>query len=338
MNETPGTTRSREIRFAKRPEGTPTVETFAMAEVDVPPPGPGEVQVRNLWMSVDPYMRGRMTTRKSYVPPFVLGEVLQGGAVGTVTASNCEGFKPGDLVQTMLGWREVFNAEAKAVQKAPDVALPPEALLGVAGLPGLTGYVGLTKVISIEAGDVIFVSGAAGAVGSVVCQVAKIRGAIVIGSAGGEDKCAFLREIGVDRVIDYKAEADLAGALSMAAPDGIDAYFDNIGGSHLEAALANAKPFARFALCGMISQANAVSGGGPANIGNAVRQRIRLQGFIVSDHFDQMPAFVQEMADWIAAGQVKWRQTIDVGIEAAPAAFLKLFAGDNSGKMLVRLS
>ena len=202
----------------------------------------------------------------------------------------------------------------------------------------MTGYVGLTSIIDIRAGETILVSGAAGAVGSVVCQIAKIRGATVIGSAGGAEKCAFLREIGVDRLIDYKAEAELDRALATAAPEGIDAYFDNVGGTHLEAALANAKPFARFAMCGMISQSNATSGGGPANIGEVVRRRLRLEGFVVSDHWTKMPAFVEEMAGWIAAGEVKWRQTVDEGIEAAPKAFLKLFSGDNIGKMLVRLS
>ncbi len=332
------TIRSREVRFASRPDGIPTAETFAFAEIEVPPPAEGEVQVRNLWMSVDPYMRGRMTTRKSYVPPFVLGEVLQGGAVGRVVASRSDGFATGDLVQSMCGWREAFNAKAAALTLVPRTGLPAEAMLGIAGLPGLTAFIGITEVAKVGAGDVVFVSGAAGAVGSVACQIAKIRGATVIGSAGGSTKCDFLREIGCDAVIDYKAAEDLTSALADAAPKGIDVYFENVGGIHLEAALEAANPFARFALCGMISQSNATSGSGPANLGDAVRKRLRLQGFIASDHFDRIPSFVEAMADWVAKGRIKWRQSVDEGIEAAPAAFLKLFSGDNFGKMLVRLS
>ncbi len=329
---------SREVRFARRPEGTPTLDTFAMAVVEVPPPPAGQVRVRNLWMSVDPYMRGRMTTRESYVPPFRLGEPLEGGAIGRVEDSACEGFAAGDLVQSMLGWREAFNAPPSALTKVPPTNLPPEALLGVAGLPGLTAFVGVDRVVKLRAGETLFVSAASGAVGSVACQIAKIIGATVIGSAGGADKCAFLREIGVDRAIDYKAETDLAAALAAAAPQGIDAYFDNVGGTHLEAALQSAKPFARFALCGMISQYNQAEGAGTRQLRLAVPKRLRLEGFIVSDHFDLMPQFVGRMAGWVADGTVKIHQTVDDGIESAPAAFLKLFSGGNLGKMLVRLS
>ncbi len=332
-----GLTSSREIRLKSRPPATPTPDDFELATVPLAPPGAGEVQIRNLFMSVDPYMRGRMTTRKSYVPPFQIGEPLQGGAVGEVTASEAEGFAPGDLVQSMLGWREAFNAPAASLQKLPRLDLPPEAYLGVAGMPGLTAYVGLLRVAGLKPGETVFVSAASGAVGLVVCQIARIKGATVIGSAGGAEKCAFLSEIGVDHVIDYKAETDLGAALQRAAPDGIEVCFDNVGGAHLEAALDNAKPFARFALCGMISRYNGGDLPGPANIMLAVGRSLRLEGFIVSNHFDLMPAFVEEMAGWLAAGRVKYRQTVDVGIENAPAAFLKLFTGENFGKMLVKL-
>ena len=328
---------SREIRFASRPEGTPTPDNFALAVTEVPTPAAGQVQVRNLWMSVDPYMRGRMMTRESYVPGFRLGEALEGGAIGRVEASACADFAPGDLVQSMLGWREAFNAPPSALTKVP-TTLPPEALLGAAGLPGLTAFVGLDKVIQLRAGEVIFVSAASGAVGSVACQIAKVVGATVIGSAGGAAKCDFLREIGVDHVIDYKAATDLAAALAAAAPRGIDAYFDNVGGAHLDAALQSAKPFARFALCGMISQYNQTDGTGPQNLRLAVTKRLRLEGFIVSDHFAMMPRFVDRMAGWVAEGAVKIHQTVEHGIENAPVAFLKLFSGGNFGKMLVRLS
>ncbi len=329
---------SREIRFASRPEGMPTPDNFAMAVTEVPPPAAGQVQVRNLWMSVDPYMRGRMMVRESYVPGFRLGAALEGGAVGRVEASACQDFSPGDLVQSMLGWREAFNAPPSALTKVAPTGLPPEALLGAAGLPGLTAFVGVDKVIKLQAGDVIFVSAASGAVGSVACQVAKVVGATVIGSAGGAAKCAFLRKIGADHVIDYKAEPDLAAALAAAAPQGIDAYFDNVGGAHLDAALQSAKPFARFALCGMISQYNQSEGTGPQHMRLAVTKRLRLEGFIVSDHFTMMPDFVARMAGWVAGGAVRVHQTVEHGIENAPAAFLKLFSGGNFGKMLVRLS
>ncbi len=247
---------SREIRLKSRPVGMPSAENFELATVTVPDPAPGEVQVKNIWMTVDPYMRGRMVDRASYIPPFQLGEPLQGGAIGEVSASNDSRLKPGDLVSTMFGWRESFNAPAANLQKLDASGLPPQAFLGIAGMPGLTAWVGLLKIAVPKPGDVVFVSAAAGAVGSVVCQIAKTRGHTVIGSAGGADKGAFLKQIGVDHVIDYKATSNLTEALLQAAPNGLDVYFDNVGGEHLDAALAAANRFARFALCGMISQYN----------------------------------------------------------------------------------
>jgi NADPH-dependent curcumin reductase CurA len=206
-------------------------------------------------------------------------------------------------------------------------------------MPGLTAYAGLLRVAALKEGDVVFVSAAAGAVGQIVCQIAKVKGNTVIGSAGGAEKVAYLKELGVDHVIDYKAEPDLTAALLRAAPGGIDVYFENVGGQHLEAALMAAKPFGRFALCGMISQYNATDiGPGVHGLIMAVGKQLRLEGFIVSSHADMQPAFVADMSSWIAAGKVKWRETVEVGIENAPAAFLKLFKGENLGKMLVRLS
>jgi len=239
---------SREIRLKNRPVGLPTPEDFELATVEPKPPGPGEVQVRNLYMSVDPYMRGRMYDRPSYVPPFQLGKPLEGGAIGEVVASNDPGLRPGDLVSSMLGWREAFVAPAASVQKIDARGLPPQAFLGVVGMPGLTAYVGLLRIAALKEGDVVFVSAAAGAVGSVACQIAKIKGHTVIGSAGGAEKVAFLKEIGVDHVIDYKKTPDLTQALRAASPGGIDVYFDNVGGDHLDAALATARTFGRFAV------------------------------------------------------------------------------------------
>ncbi|MGI8840734.1 MAG: NADP-dependent oxidoreductase [Caulobacteraceae bacterium] len=331
-------TTSREIRLKSRPSGTPTADNFELAEVTLADPGAGEVQVRNTWMTVDPYMRGRMNDMKSYAPPFQIGEAMQGGAVGEVVASNDPALKAGDQVQSFLGWREAFNAPAAAVQKLDTHGLPPQAFLGVAGMPGMTAYVGLLKIAALKDGDVVFVSAAAGAVGQVVCQIAKLKGHTVIGSAGGAEKAAWLKEIGVDHVIDYKAEPDLTAALTRAAPDGIDVYFDNVGGAHLEAALMAARPFGRFALCGMISQYNAADmGAGTRGLILAVGKQLRLEGFIVSSHYDLLPAFLDDMAGWIADGKVKWRETVEEGIENAPAAFLKLFKGENLGKMLVKL-
>ncbi len=331
-------TTSREIRLKSRPVGLPTADNFELATVDLPDPGPGQVQVKNTWMTVDPYMRGRMNDAKSYVPPFQIGEALQGGAIGEVIASNDPSLKRGDLVQSFFGWREAFNAPAAALQKLETHGLPPQAFLGHAGMPGLTAYVGLVRIAEMKAGDVVFVSGAAGAVGSVACQIAKLKGHTVIGSAGGPVKAAFLKEIGVDHVIDYKAERDLTAALMRAAPSGVDVYFENVGGAHMEAALAAANPFARFALCGMISQYNDVElTGGVRNLFFAVAKSLTLKGFIVSNHTDMQAEFARELSGWVAAGKFQSRETVKEGIENAPAAFLGLFSGENLGKMLVRL-
>ncbi|RYG00502.1 MAG: NADP-dependent oxidoreductase, partial [Caulobacteraceae bacterium] len=286
-------TTSREVRLKSRPVGLPVADNFEVATVTLPDPGPGEVQVRNTWMTVDPYMRGRMNDVKSYSPPFALGEVMQGGAVGEVIASNDAGFQVGDLVQSNYGWREAYNAQASMVQKLDTFGLPPQAFLGVAGMPGMTAYAGLLRIAALKEGDVVFVSAASGAVGSVVCQIAKIKGHKVIGSAGGPEKVKFLKEeLGVDVAIDYKATPDLMKALEEAAPEGIDVYFENVGGEHLEAALNSARPFGRFALCGMISMYNATTPPpGPRNIAQAVGKQLRMEGFIVSSHYDMLPSF-----------------------------------------------
>jgi NADPH-dependent curcumin reductase CurA len=332
-------TTSREIRLKSRPAGLPTPANFELASVEVPDPAQGEVTVKNLWMTVDPYMRGRMNDAVSYTPPFQLGQAMQGGAVGEVVASKADALKPGDLVSSFFGWREAFNAPAGALEKLETHGLPPQAFLGAAGMPGLTAYVGLLKIAALKDGDVVFVSAAAGAVGQIVCQIAKLKGHTVIGSAGGAEKIAYLKEIGVDHAIDYKAEKDLTAALMRAAPGGIDVYFDNVGGTHLEAALVAAKPFARFALCGMIAGYNATDlGEGVRGLMMTVGKQLRLEGFIVSSHNDVAPAFRRDFAEWAAQGKIKWRETVEQGIERAPDAFLKLFSGENVGKMLVKLA
>ncbi len=334
---------SSEWALASRPVGMPNLSDFEMRKTDVPAPADGEIQVRNSWMSVDPYMRGRMYDRESYVPPFQIGETLQGGSVGTVVASAHPDFSEGDLVSSMAGWREAWTAAPASVgaTKMPKTGLPDSALLGVAGMPGLTAYAGLLRVAGLKEGDTVFVSGAAGAVGSTVVQIAKIRNCTVIGSAGGADKCALVRELGADHVIDYKKHDSydsLVGALKAAAPKGIDVYFDNVGGDHLQAAIEVARPIARFAVCGMISQYNATEPvPGPYNMIQVVGKQLSIRGFIVSSHVDMQPQFLKDMSDWIQSGKMKFEETVMEGIETAPEAFLGLFQGRNTGKMLVKL-
>lgn len=330
--------------LAARPVGDPKPSDFQMLSETAGAPKDGEIQVRNSWMSVDPYMRGRMRDVASYVPPFQIGEVMQGGAVGRVTASGHPDYAEGDLVTSMLGWREAWTAapEAAMARKLPETGLPESAFLGVAGMPGLTAYAGILRVAELKEGDTVFVSGAAGAVGSTVVQIAKIKGATVIGSAGGPEKCAMVKSLGADEVIDYRETGDLRGlitALNKAAPRGIDVYFDNVGGDHLTAAIECARPFARMALCGMISQYNSTeTTPGPHNIIMAVGKQLKLQGFIVSSHADMQDAFLKDMAEWIPAGKMKFEETVMEGIAKAPDAFMGLFSGANTGKMLVKLT
>jgi NADPH-dependent curcumin reductase CurA len=329
---------SREIRLERRPVGSPVLEDFSLHTVEVPAPAEGLVRVRNLWMSVDPYMGGRLyDNHDSYVPPYRLNHPLDGGAVGVVVDSADSQFKPGDIVFSQYGWREIYNAPAKRLRRIDTDGLPPEAFLGIAGVTGRTAYVGLFSIGQIKAGETVYVSAAAGAVGSAAVQMAKIAGCTVIGSAGGKEKCDYLRSIGADHVIDYKSE-DLEAALKAAAPEGIDFYFDNVGGPQLEAALNAMKTFGRIALCGMISQYNESGVSGPGNIVQILAKRLTVRGFILGDHEDERPAFERDVRDWIKSGQLKWQQTVEHGIANAPAAFLKLFKGGNIGKMVVKLS
>jgi NADPH-dependent curcumin reductase CurA len=330
--------RAREIRLKSRPVGMPTLENFEIAEIDAPQPEAGQALVRNLWMSVDPYMRGRMYDRPSYVPPFRIGEALQGGAIGEVVASGDPGFKKGDLVESMLGWREAFVAPVAMLNKLPAADAPPQAFLGVLGMPGLTAYAGLLEIGQPKAGETVFVSGAAGAVGSVVCQIAKIKGCAVVASVGSDAKARWLKEAGIDQVVNYKA-GELLAAVRAAAPNGIDVYFDNVGGAHLEVALEVARPFARFVECGMISQYNATEPApGPRNLIYVVGKSLKLQGFIVIQFQHLRAQFQRDMLGWIGEGKIKWEETVETGLENAPAAFLKLFTGANTGKMLVKLA
>lgn len=328
----------REIRLRKRPEGAATSEHFELASVELPPPAVGEVQVRNLWMSVDPYMRGRMDTNDSYVEPYELGKAMEGGAIGEVVVSNDPNFNPGDLVRSYYGWREGFNAPAAQLEKLSNPEFPIQAYLGTAGMPGLTAYIGLIRIAELKPDDIVFVTGAAGAVGSTAVQIAKAKGNRVIGSAGGPDKVKFLKELGCDEVIDYKAESDFEAALRRVAPEGIDVCFDNVGADQLDAALALARPNARFALCGAIYMYNMAPTKGPGNIWRAIDMKITLKGFICSDHLDMADDFYRDLGAWYADGSIKLQETIREGIEAAPDAFMGLFKGENLGKMLVKLA
>ena len=329
---------NREVRLASRPDGWPTAANFEFVESDVPAPGEGEVLIRNVFMSVDPYMRGRMNDVKSYTPPFVLHETLQGGAVGRVEASNNPAFTVGDHVSNGLGWREWFVSDGRGIGKLDTDGAPPEAYLSVLGGTGFTAYVGLLDLGQPKAGETIFVSAAAGAVGSVVGQIGKIVGCRVVGSAGSDEKVAWLRdELGFDAAFNYKVEGP-EDALARLCPEGIDIYFENVGGDHLQAALNHMNPFGRIAACGMISQYNnAEPQPGPNNLQAIVRQRLTIRGFIVSDHADRRPDFVRDMSMWLREGQVTDRVTVVEGIENAPRAFLGLLNGENMGKMLVKL-
>ena len=331
---------SKEIRLKARPVGMPKETDFEVAEAEIAGPGDGEVLVRNIWMSVDPYMRGRMYDRESYVPPFQIGKPLEGGAIGQVVASNAAEVKVGDYVQSMLGWREYFVARGNAVQKVDDTAgVPIQAYLGTLGMPGLTAYAGLLRVGELKDGETVFVSAASGAVGAVVCQIAKAKGCYVVGSAGSDDKCKWLEETaGIDKAINYKTCGDLTEAVGKAFPKGIDVYFENVGGEHLQAALEHMRPFGRLAMCGMISQYNDTQPApGPSNLIYMVGKSLKMQGFIVSNHFDLLPDFIRDMSGWISQGKLKWEETVEDGIERAPNAFLNLFTGNNFGKMLVKV-
>jgi NADPH-dependent curcumin reductase CurA len=329
---------SRQVELSARPVGEPKPEDFRVAEVEVAAPGPGEVLIRNLWISVDPYMRGRMNDTRSYVTPFALGEPLEGGAVGEIVASGDDQLTVGQTVVHQLGWRELAlipSAQARVVD--PQLA-DLSAYLGVLGMPGLTAYVGLLDVAELKDGDVVFVSAAAGAVGSLVGQIARLRGSRVIGSAGSAEKVAYLKdELGFDEAFNYR-EGNVHTLLAQAAPDGIDVYFDNVGGDHLEAAIFALNDFGRVALCGAISMYNATEPPpGPRNLALSVARRLNLRGFIVTDHAKRFPDFVRDVGGWLREGRIKYRETVVEGIENAPEAFIGLLRGENLGKMVVKL-
>ncbi|MFI1100209.1 NADP-dependent oxidoreductase [Streptomyces melanogenes] len=330
---------SREWHLVARPHGWPVPADFALREVPVAAPAEGRILVRNLFMSVDPYMRGRMNDVKSYVPPFQLDKPMDGGAVGEVVASNDERFAVGDHVLHGLGWREYADLDAKHATKVDASLAPLSSYLGVLGMTGLTAYAGLFDVASFKEGDAVFVSGAAGAVGSQVGQMARLKGASrVIGSAGSDEKVKWLvEELGFDAAFNYK-NGPVRDQLRAAAPDGIDVYFDNVGGEHLEAAISSLNVHGRATICGMIAGYNDTEPTpGPRNMAMIIGKRLRLQGILVGDHAALQPQFVQEVAGWIASGELKYGETVVEGIDNGVEAFLGMLRGENTGKMVVSL-
>jgi len=331
-------TASREIRLTSRSRGLPTADNFTLAQKELAPPQDGQVLVRNLYMSVDPYMRGRMNEGKSYVPPFEVGKPLEGGAVGEVVESRAKEFKPGDAVTSRLGWREYFIAPLNELHPVSRQSQPLSVYLGTLGMTGMTAWAGLHSV-EVRAGETIYISGAAGAVGSVAGQLAKLRGCRVIGSAGSMEKVEFLREeCGFDIAFDYKVGPVLE-QLKLEAPDGIDVYFDNVGGEMLEAALAVMRVHGRIIACGGISGYNEEKPRpGPANLFNIITRRLTIKGLMVLDWLDRQAEFEKEVGGYFLAGKVKHKETVVKGIDQAVGAFLGLFQGRNVGKMVVELA
>jgi NADPH-dependent curcumin reductase CurA len=328
---------SSEIRLASRPTGAPTLANFERVQSELAPPGDGQVLVRNMYMSVDPYMRARMH-EEGYMPPFQPGQVLTGAAVGEVVQSQAGGLSAGDIVSSAYGWREYFVANARDVRRIDRPFQPVSAHLGVLGGTGLSAWVGL-NVVDVKAGDRVFVSGAAGAVGSIAGQLAKQRGCFVVGSAGSAAKTRMLvDELGFDAAINYR-DGNLVAQLKAAAPEGIDVYFDNVGGDHLEAAIAVMRPHGRISACGMISTYNDERPApGPRNLFDIVTKRLTIRGFMAPDWLNQMPRFLSEVTPLVAAGTLVSKETIVEGIDRAPQAFIEMLRGGNVGKMLVKLA
>jgi NADPH-dependent curcumin reductase CurA len=323
---------AKQVVLSARPQGEPKESDFELCDAPDTALGEGEALVRNVFVSVDPYMRSRMTGVRTYVGPYAVGDPIDGGAVGRVVDSRHDGFAEGDWVLSMLGWCERGVVAGERLRRLDAGLAPPSTALGVLGMPGLTAWVGLVDIGQVKEGETIYVSGAAGAVGSAAAQIAKLKGLRVIGSAGSAEKVDWLRSLGVE-AFNYREQP-----AKEALADGIDVFFDNVGGAQLESALNALRPFGRVIACGAISRYNDERPEpGPRNLGFVVTKRLRLQGFIVSDHTDRFPPFIAEVGPWVAAGKLLYRETVLVGIENVPAAFTGLFRGDNTGKMLVRV-
>ncbi len=337
-------TAARAITLASRPQGQPTPDNFSLDDITLPAPAKGEFLVRNIWLSLDPYMRGRMDDAKSYAAPVAIGGIMEGGTVGEVMVSENPHFPAGAIVSGQFGWATHTISDGMGVRIIDPSVAPISTALGVLGMPGITAFVGLNDILQAKAGETVVVSAATGAVGSLAAQLAKAKGCHVIGVAGGAKKCAFaVSELGLDACLDHRAHdvKSLAAALKEAAPKGVDCYFENVGGKTTEAVITRMNTHGRIALCGMIAW---YSGQGIADAAplpfawrNILTRRLRVQGFIIFDHFDRFPAFVSEVAPMVADGRVKFRETVAEGLENAPEAFMALLKGGNFGKQLVRV-
>jgi len=331
---------NKQIRLASRPSGWVAEENFSVTEEAVPEPADGEVLVRNIFLSVDPYMRGRMNDVKSYILPFQIGEVLQAGVVAQVVSSKFDGIAEGDYVTGMLGWENYSISDGRLLRKIPSGPAPLSYHLGVLGMPGMTAYVGLMKIAEAKPDDNVFVTAASGAVGSVVGQLAKIHGCRVAGSAGSDDKVEILtNEFGFDAAFNYKASESLSESVKTACPDGVDVLFENVGGEILEAVLWNMRDYGRIALCGMIADYNIEEPQpGPRGMMIFIGRRLTMRGFIVSDHPKWCEEYVRKAIGWLQEGTLKYRESIVEGVENAPRAFIDLLKGRNTGKQIVQLS
>jgi NADPH-dependent curcumin reductase CurA len=328
---------NQQILLARRPIGAPQASDFRWVETAVPEIGDGQFLVRNHYLSLDPYMRGRMSEAKSYAKPVELGEVMVGGAVGEVVSSRHPKFKAGEMVVGTFGWQLYATSDGAGVRKITDRSLPLSAYLGVVGMPGVTAYIGLLDIGQPKSGETVVVSAAGGAVGGVVGQIAKIHGCRVVGIAGGPEKCRYVvEELGFDACVDYKA-GRLWEDVKEATPQGIDVYFDNVGGEILDTVLRRMNPFGRIPLCGVISQYNATQPYGVKNTRSLLINRIKLQGFLVFDYSARWPAVTKELAQWVSEGKIKYRETVAEGLRNAPEAFIGMLAGKNFGKQIVKL-
>lgn len=328
---------ARQVQLVSRPVGWPAPEDFRLVEVELPDLADGQVLVRNELISVDPYMRGRLNDARSYTPPYQLAAPMDGAAVGEIVASAAPARPVGEIVLHNAGWRDYAVLDATQTRRVDTSLAPASAYLGVLGVTGFTAWVGLVEIAALKRGDIVFVSGAAGAVGSVAGQIARLRGASrVVGSAGSAAKVSRLRELGFDAAFNYR-DTPVRDRLAEAAPDGIDVYFDNVGGEQLEAAIARLNLFGRVALCGAISVYNATEPPpGPRNLSLAVGKQLTLRGFIITSYGHLRNQFAEEMASWLRTGEIRHDETIVDGIEHAVDAFLGMLRGENTGKMLVR--
>ena len=330
--------KSREVQLVSRPPGMPSGDDFEVVETEVREPGPGEVLVRNVVMSVDPYMRGRMRDRKSYVPPYALGETLSGGAVGQVVESHAPDFLEGDWVLSNFGWREAFSCAADELTPLGKLVASPSAYLGVLGMPGMTAYTGLLGAASMKDGETVFITGAAGAVGTIAGQIAKIKECRVVGTAGSADKVRMLtEELGFDYAFDYH-DGGFREHLKKGAPEGVDVFFDNVGGELLQAGISAMREFGRIALCGAISMYNDTDPApGPTNLPRMIGLGLNMHGFLVRHYRHMRDDFMRDVGGWLADGRLTYKETVLEGIDSAPEAFIGLFTGANVGKMVVKL-